>query len=220
MDQDISPLPFLCPANLALIGAQQSGKSRLVMRMLQNLNYHFSPPPKKIMYCYLEWQDLFDEAQEKIRNIEFHQGLPTQTEIDSWSVEKDGALLILDDLISFITGNADMVSLFTVKCHHRNITTIMLSQSLYPPGKFSKTISLNCNYFLLFKNDRDLRQVKCLGGQMFPDRLAYFMDSYNKAVSRNFGYLCIDIHPKSNRMYQLRTEIMQGEWPIIFVPKA
>ena len=189
------------------------------MKLLYDLEYYFTPPPKKIMYCYLEYQDLFDEAQRRIGNIEFHQGVPSQDEIDSWSSEKDGGLLILDDLMSFITGSPEMVSVFTVKCHHRNITTMMLNQSLYPPGRYSKTISLNCNYFLLFKNARDLRQVKCLGGQMLPEQLSYFMQSYNNSTAKPFNCLCIDIHPKSDRKYQLRTGILKDEQMTIFVPK-
>ncbi len=215
-----NPLPFLTPANICLVGSQQSGKTFLTMKLLENIKYSFSPAPKKVLYCYTEWQDKFDAMQDSIPNITFHQGLPSCSYIEEWSTERDGSLIILDDLMTSICSSLDMVQLFTVKCHHRNITTLMLNQSLFPTGKYARTLSLNCNYIILFKNYRDSNQVKCLGSQLFPSKGQYFMDAYEKATHKLYGYLCIDIHPRSDKKYQLRTNILKGEYPVVFMPRA
>ena len=223
----MNPLPFLTPCNICVVGPTMSGKTYFVMKLLNSLDFAFSVKPKKLLYCYCEWQDKFDAIQESLPGMEFHQGLPAESFIDRWSTndgdkENTGGLIVLDDLMSTVCSSLDIVHLFTIKCHHRNITTILLNQSLFPPGKHSKTLSLNCNYFILFRNFRDTRQVSMFGSQLFPRKLAYFMDSYEKATQTAYGYLCVDLHPKSDRTYQLRSNILKDSSgpPIVYVPKV
>ncbi len=220
MSDKQSMTPFLCPANISVLSPQQGGKTTFVKALLENLDYYFKPPPKKVLYCYSTWQDLFTEMEMTVANIEFHRNLPDASFIDQWCGDKEeGSVIVVDDLMISITSSHDMVQLFTVKCHHQNITTIMLNQSIFPTGKFSKTLSLNCNYFSLFQNFRDAKQVKCLGSQMFPNKLSYFMDAYRKATATPYGFLCIDIHPKGDRKLQLRSNILKGQQTIIYTPK-
>lgn len=216
-----SPTPFLTPCNICLVGAQQSGKTQLVVTLLQDINYYFSPTPKKILYCYCEWQPIFDQIQDSVKNLEFHQGLPDDNFLNKWSRDKEGYLIILDDLMGQVCTSPDMVQLFTVKCHHRQISTLMLNQSLFPVGKYARTLSLNLNYLILFKNLRDAMQIKRFGSQIFPNKLNFFMEAYEKATAEPFGFLCIDMHPKGNRKYQLRSKILKGEQPVIvYVPSV
>ena len=39
-----------------------------------------------------------------------------------------------------------VVDLFTRGSHHRGISVLYLAQNLFPPGKLSRTISLNSHY--------------------------------------------------------------------------
>ena len=209
------------PCNICVQGANMVGKTHLVVRMLQQANTIFDPSPEKILYCYSEWQDSFDLLQETVPNIEFYQGVPPATFIDEWSATKRPQLVCLDDLMMAICNSAEMVQLFTVKCHHRQITTISILHSLFPPGKHSKTLSLNYNYFLLFQNYRDRMQVSYFGKQLFASNVAYFLSAYQKATSRKWGYLLVDLHAKSDPQFRLRTNILKGEGdPLIYVPKV
>ena len=57
-----------------------------------------------------------------------------------------------------------------------------------------------------------------LGSQIMPRKSHYFMDSYEKATSRKYGYLLIDFSPESDKKYQLRTRIFPYEAPpIVYV---
>jgi len=91
----------------------------------------------------------------------------------------------------------------------------MLMQTIFPKGTYARTISLNCHYMILFSNKRDRNQVKVLGSQLMPGRVAYFNDSYKKATATPWGYLVIDIHPRSDTMYELRTRIFPDDDPLI-----
>jgi hypothetical protein len=79
----------------------------------------------------------------------------------------------------------------------------MLSQNLYPPGKYTRTISLN--YY------RDSRQVITFGSQILPGHVTYF----EAATRPNFGYLHVCLEPKQDKEYQLRSNILPGEDMVI-----
>jgi hypothetical protein len=173
----------------------------------------------QVLYAYSEWQDKFDQMQETIPNIEFHQGLPSASFIDDWGSDGEVQILVLDDLMTQVCCSAEMVQLYTVKCHHSRIVTMTLQHSLYPPGKHSRTLSLNVNYFILFRNQRDLLQIQYFTKQCFPTNLKYFTDSYMAATSEPYGFLVVDLDPRSLKKYQLRSHILKGQTQVIYVPK-
>ena len=94
-----------------------------------------------------------------------------------------------------------------------------LTQNLFPPGKLSRTISLNSHYFIIFKNPRDSLGIATLAKQMFPGRTQYLMDSFQDATKKPFSYLLIDCHPQTPENIRLRTNIFPGERHIVYIPK-
>ena len=59
-----------------------------------------------------------------------------------------------------------------------NTSVIYLVQNLFPKGKESRTISINAQYMVLFKNPRDNTQVVNLAKQMYPGRVKYMQDAF------------------------------------------
>ena len=114
--------------------------------------------------------------------------------------------------------NSELAHMFCVGSHHMNITIIHLIQNLYTKSKSIRTVSLNCHYFILFRNNRDQLQIQTFGRQVFPHMTKYFMDAYEKATSRPCGYLLVDLNPRSDRKYQLRSNILPGETDIVYRP--
>ena len=55
------------------------------------------------------------------------------------------------------------------------LVVLYLTQNLFPPGKLSRTISLNSHYIVVFKNPRDSLGISTLAKQMFPGRTKYLM---------------------------------------------
>ena len=54
-------------------------------------------------------------------------------------------------------------------------------------------------------------QVQTLGQQIFGKKDVYFEDAYRKATSLPWGYLLINLHPKTTRdEYKLLTNIKPG----------
>lgn len=157
--------------------------------------------------------------EKNIDRLVLHQGLPSKEQIEDWSEGVQHIVLVLDDMMMQVAKSEESLNLFCVTAHHRRISVFMLAQNLYMPGKFARTISLNCHYVILFRNVRDSRQVLTFGSQVFPLKLKYFKEAYDKATSIPFGYLVVDMSPSTNDNYRLRTRILPNEDTIVYLPK-
>ena len=86
----------------------------------------------------------------------------------------------------------ELVHLMCVGSHHHQITVIHILHNLFQKGKFMRTASLNCHYFILMANKRDTLQINTLGRQIIPGQLKFFMRSFELATQENFSYLLLD----------------------------
>ena len=148
-------VPFQAASPMMVIGLTNFGKMHQVNRLLKN--DMFTQPVSSILYCYGVYQDFFSKMQHDpdiLCPIEFNKGLPS---IENINALDNGwfHMIVLDDLMEKIVKSEDMRDLFTMYCHHKNITTIMVSQNPFLKGKHSHMISSNTHIHVLFRNKRD-----------------------------------------------------------------
>ena len=117
-----------------------------------------------------------------------------------------GGVLVFDVLMEEGGQDKRVLDLFTKDSHHRNITVLYLTQDLFPPGKFSKTINRNAHYIVAFKNPRDQTGIRTILLQAFPDRWRQVLRLFKRITARPFGYLMLDVHPASDDRYRLWRE--------------
>ena len=98
--------------------------------------------------------------------------------------------MVIGDLMS--ETDERVTKLFTKKSHHCNTSVKYLVQNLFSKGKESRTISINVQYMVLFKNPRDNTQVVNLAKQMYPGRVKYMQDAFRDATSVPHGYLFVN----------------------------
>ena len=146
---------------------------------------------------YSVWQSLFQDMKNEVSSIEFFQGLPTREDLDQWNIQSGHKVIILDDLLQKAAKNVDIVELFCQYSHHLNFSVFFVVQNLFAHGKYFRTISLYTQYFILLKQNRDQSQLLALAKQAFPGQVSFFMDAYRKATQNPFGYLFVDLHPKT-----------------------
>jgi len=99
------------PFTAVVAGLTDSGKSQLVLRLVDNVLEMIEPPPTTIWYCYGEYQPTFNSYP----NVHFHEGLPESSDVVFDGTE--ATLLVLDDLM-FET-NELVADTFTKLSHHR-----------------------------------------------------------------------------------------------------
>lgn len=195
---------------MIIAAPSQAGKTVFTFKLLEHARTLIYPPVDKIVYCYSEYQNTF----EQYPNITFHEGIPDFQQFEG----KQSVLLILDDFMEQTT--QDFSNLFTKYSHHRNISVIYMTQNLFYNGKHNRTMNLNSHYIVLFKNPRDQTQISVIAKQMFPGNSEYMIEAFNDAVKREYGYLLIDLKPTTDNRLRLRTNILPGEEPqIAYVQK-
>ena len=83
-------------------------------------------------------------------------------------------LVIIDDLMSEV--NNEVGDFFTKGAHHKNLSIIYICQNLFHHNKIQRTINLNCQYLVIYKNPRDILQVQHLGRSILGKGAREFQD--------------------------------------------
>ena len=203
---------------MLLAGQSGSGKTFFLNNLLMHFDGMYEVAPVAILYCYSLWQPLFDEMERNVSNITFHQGLPSQSELDDFTADGQHKLLIADDLYHSIIQSPLMELLFTQSCHHKQLSLIVVSQNVFQSGKHSRTMALNTWYLVLFQNNRDLAQINTLGRQIYPGKGNMLVQAYTDAMKIPYNYLVVDMSPNSNPKYRMRTHIFPNEDVFVYVP--
>lgn len=213
-------LKFKSPFCAIVAGPSGSGKTVLLRKILEHKNLIFNKAPCKVLWCYGQMQDSYKQRIKRCR-VQYYEGFPDKDTLIS--IKPD--LIVVDDLMSELTGDREMSNLFTKFSHHMMIDVIFVVQNIFHHGKEMRTISLNSHYFVLLKNPRDRRQAMCLADQTFPSNRQYFMSSYNDATAVPFGYLILDLKPDTPDCLRVRTRIIPSESikglfsPILYIPE-
>ena len=203
------------PCTISVIGSTSSGKTTFISKLMWREDL-FVHKISKILYCYSCFQPIFDEMAQVHDNIEFHHDLPSEESIKEFANDQHN-LIVLDDLMSKVSVSQTMQDLFCQYSHHLNVSVIFISQNIFHRGKCSRSLTLNSHYFILFRNRRDVSQIGVLGRQLFPGKQKNFLSAYKDATKVPFGYLFIDIHPKSNELLSLRSDILNELYNVIYI---
>jgi hypothetical protein len=189
LDEDaIVDIRLKSPFTAMIAGPTGSGKTTVLLDILAQAKTIATTPPVEIIYCYGAYQEVFSE----VKGVRFHDGL---VDLDTITNDGNSRWLILDDLMTEISGSRDSKDLFTKFSHHRNISVFFVVQDLFFEG--NKTVSRNSHYFFLMKNPRDTLSVSNLARQM-PQPTSFIMDAYRQATKRPYSYLFIDVSQSSD----------------------
>lgn len=198
--------PFTC----LISGPTGCGKTSLVKDILEK--QLISPPPQHVLWLYAEDQPLY----HTLSNVFFHWGIPEDLE-ERFDVNETN-LVIIDDLMTQGNNDQRITRLFSVGSSHRNLSIIFIVHNLFDKGKEMRTISLNTHYLIVFKNPRDNQQIATLARQMYPHQSQFMIEAFQDATKHPYGYLLIDLKPKTQEFLRIRTSITTTT-PIVYIHK-
>jgi len=207
MDLDNIPqfdISLKTPFCMTIAGQTQSGKSTLTAQILKRHTEIIDTPFNSIIYCYAVYQPkLFEDLKNGVPGIKFHQGLPENFN----NFNGDGhKLVVLDDLMTDISGSTEAVKAFTISSHHHNISIILLVQNLF--YKNIRDLVLQSKYICAMKNPRDSVAIKTLGQQMNGGKKNLLVDAASKDLMRvPYGYLVLDYSQTQNDLFRVRNSL-------------
>ena len=125
-------------------------------------------------------------------------------------------IVVLDDLMA--ETDERVTNLFTKISHNCNTSVIYLVQNLFPKNKKSRTISLNSQYIVVFKNPRDVSQMTTLAKQMYPGRVKFVQEAF---AATPYGYILVDLKQDTPEDLRLRTSILPDDAvQYVYMPKV
>ena len=206
---------FSHPFNCILSAPTMGGKTFMIKEILKYKDILIEPSPNRIIFCYKSWQPSYDLIKQEISSIEFIEGI---LDTDIIKIQNNN-LIVLDDLMAECLNSEEIMNLFTVGSHHRNTSVFFLTQNIFSKGKFSRDISLNSNYMLIFKNPRDQQQLQILARQMYPNNSKFLIESFQDATKASFGYLLLDLKQTTPHRNRVQTGIIHHEKRIFYTEK-
>lgn len=200
---------FRNPSRIIICGFTNSGKTHFCTKLVEKYQHLFS----KIVISGVKSHPL--ERNDSIRpKLHIQEDIinPVDEEESPFTEPNKHTLHILDDNFLLAANSLEVVNNFT-KGRHRNISVIMITQNIFFPGKYARTIALNTSHYVLMKN-RDLNQIECLGRQLYGKGASKdFVEIYkNVVLSNTYGYLLCDVAANTPTALQLRSHIL-GETP-------
>ena len=208
---------FKVPFKMQVVGPSLSGKSQFVSRFLHHSEDLMDKPPQYILYFYGEYQPLFTQMSKDISNITFIEGVPDN--LDSLVDPSRPGMVIFDDLVSELSNSRFLANLFTKGSHHKQLNVILISQNLFQQGREMRTIGLNTEYYIIFKNPRDRSQITHLAKQTHPGNVKFLQQSYIDATSEPHSYVVIDLKMSSPEQIRIRSNVFPGEKHYVYLPR-
>lgn len=152
-------------------------------------------------------------------DIEFFDKLP-----DTFgnTEQPEPLLIVIDDFMDVAVNHLAVSQLFTRTSHHDGISVILLTQNIYNQGKYSRNISLNATYYVIFRNLRDQIQINKFLQQVCGGSAKAIQNVFHDAVdNKPHSYLFIDFSQKGRDLLRLRANLFarNSEPIVIYCPR-
>ena len=140
MDQmtSFTTMTFKHPFSMVVSGPSGRGESVWTKKLL--LSSIIQPSPQRIIWCFGQWQTLYDNIRKKIPKIEFVSGILDHLNDLHYINAGERNILIFDNMMTDAKCDQRIADLFTKGSHHRNISVVYLTQNLFPQGKACRDI--------------------------------------------------------------------------------
>ena len=144
------------------------------------------------------------------RSVHFYAGLPTVESIVSFAKRFDHSILVLDDCVEqlgHLSGfhQRSYENLVTDVARKVGLSIIFITQTIFLPKlNFLHTFRQSSTSMTIFPYGGNVKSVNLLGSQIAPNHKKLYMDAYEDAISRNFGYLHCGLRTPGEGLTKLR----------------
>lgn len=193
---------FKAPTSMILVGPSMCGKSTFIKNLIVQRDKIIDGDIKKVYYCCPNKNYAPIEIMA-MNDVEVIEGLPDVQDLST------NSLLILDDFMLHL--DKRIAEIFTVSCHHKNITVVLAVQNLYNRScPWMRDISLNTQQIVIFRTLRELAQLNIFFHQISPHNHKNLVTLYKEATLEPYTYLIFDFAQKCNNLLRIKTNIFNN----------
>lgn len=212
------------PARVELLGPSETGKSTIVLRLIEDDSV-WDSPFTHVVYC-APFFDVGGPYARALRNacgsrkrLRLLDSIPDVDDLLAWAGTRHPILLVLDDLLAF--GNKDGVkerlnNLMTLHSHHHRISVVLCLQNPFVRARHLDLITLgrNCTALFVLYQVSDYNLLRNLNTRIFPERKNFLVKCLETARDK-YGcpYVFVNLHPFGDveRRYICYTNIFADE---------
>lgn len=203
-------LGLLHPSLTLIVGNSQSGKSTLTIRIVKEAERLFAHHFDHLVWIYQAGEASCPRKElAHIRNLSFLTALP-----EDFSTLPKNALIICDDCDTENLNSSALLHVALKGSHHSNQSIIILLHNLFTPGKVFRTISLQAQYYCIFRSLRDKSQIDHFLRQFSPSQWREYRAIYNKFIAdQAYEHLWFDANPASPlpAPFRVRSHILPSD---------
>ena len=139
-----------------------------------------------------------------------NQGLPSVDAIVNFATKYKHTILVLDDCIEVLsnlssTQERSYETLVTDVSRKVGMSLIFISQFIFLPRlNFLLTFRQAATSFTLFPLPGNAKAINLLGSQIAPNHKQAYLDAFNDATSRSYGYLHCHLKTPGDGLVQLK----------------
>ena len=206
------------PNHALIIGATQSGKTRLALYLLTNPHL-FTPPPKRILFYYDQFQQAYIDAKAALKKLDvdllLFKGFSNISLDDIDAV--DGETILLIDDFSEETSSSVEIARIATNGRHKRLSLWLIWHQLFSKHAASRTIAQNARYYFFLPSLRLESQLRTLGAQLGMRDL--LVTAFRKSVdteSEDYRYLLLDLGPNTNSFVRLRSRVHCSDYQFCY----
>jgi hypothetical protein len=170
---------FIHPTTVTVSGSTSTGKTQLVLKLIEQRKKYFNVDFHEILYFYKHWNDAFSSLQ----GVNFiHQ------KIGDFPRDQKPRLCIFDDLMDDPAAIDRLVSIYTAESHHYSLTVFFLNQDLFFNKKM-RSVTLNTKIFILFGSRRGFNALFA----QLPEDTKWLKEVYQTATQEKYGHFVINL---------------------------
>lgn len=206
------------PATHYVSGPSTSGKTVRTIDILRHKDVLIKngAAVKNVVFCYAEWQPAYERIKTEGIVTQWLNRMPDLEEFSSLTrphIDTGGSIVVIDDFMSKISDDLDHIVRVTGR--HTNSSVFLLFQSLFPPHKLARQISLNMKYMHIHKNPRENAQIATLAQQLRRKNYMWIVEAYHEATKAQYSALLIDLTQECPEEMRVRSKYLPMEAPMI-----
>ena len=175
---------------MILSGASSSGKSTLIVKILENVNGILGEDFEKVIYLKGVTTSNETDLKKKFgeRLLTFN-GIPKEEVLLPLCKTGVRTVLVVEDLDDRACSSPLMSKFFTAYSHHFSCSVILSTQNLYRHGPERLTLFRNSTHIVLFPNNLDQTVIRLLAQKVHPRNPSSVVELFEKITKEPYTHL-------------------------------
>lgn len=210
-------LTYITPFSILVSGCSRSGKTTWVIDLLSYPENHLSSGiPESVIWIHgTEYQGKYDRLREFLKNkCEVHF-LKISSDMNLSTEDlgmKPGCVIVFDDVMQIGLKNPFICQIFTEGVHHGDYSCIFIVQKFFQNSDLFRIIKDNSNYWVLFKNPKNIKQISQIAQLAFSKgEHGFVLDAFKQATKDLHSNLVFNFYPSTPEEERLATSTLKTE---------